>query len=910
MKTNLANKKKAILKGGYLGAVAVALLTTSGAQAQSESDDENSNANTAETIIVTGSRISKTGFDQPTPTTVIGTEELLQGDRPNIQQVLNDQPQFRPTVTPTVSVGNTSSGTAPADLRGLGTNRTLTLVNGRRYVGDNNLNFVPTSLISRVEVVTGGASAAWGSGAVAGVVNIILNDELEGLTLGADYGISSRGDGARYGFEGSYGTSFADGAGHVMIGAEYVKDKGVLDRNSRKNLGSANFIPVAGGLELVRDVNTLPFGISGGGGLITSGIFAGQTFNRDGSLRAFSGPNAQGVGGSDAVGLYDHIIVSTPVERMSIYARASYDIGNAKLWIDGTYGRSESDYDFLPDFLTPPLTIQADNPYLSAGIQSQLAAAGETSFSYYRLFDDLLMSRFNGIRENKEGAIGIDGFFGNGFKYSAHYSHGEVDSDQSFGNARLASNFDNAVNAVLSGGDIVCAINADGDPTNDDPACSPLNPFGRYNASAESLNYVTGTQRSFSTSKLDSLGAEVQGDLFSLWAGPVTVAVGVEARWEELVTTRTPETVAGDFGIPLFTTDLSGGFNVKEGFAEIAMPLLDIEDKFTLDFNGAARYSDYSTSGGIWSWKAGGTARLFNDILLRVTRSRDIRSPSINELFSSRSINVRPLVDQDTEGRAAANPAYNPNPALVTTFTGGNPDLNPEISSTLTFGGSISPSFLPGFRFSVDYYDISIDGAIATLSGSNLTLACKQGSVDACARITRDGTGTVTQVLANFQNIAQFETSGIDFEAAYTRPVMDGSLRIRAIASYVDKFIFDTGLNRNDTAGDVGSGTLNGVPKWRGTLSVGYDNDDMGADVRVRYIDGGLYDHLLTNLVNNKTDARTYVDLGLRFKVTDRFTLSGNVNNLFDKNPPLSPQGNPHYDVIGTYFSIGAKAKF
>src|SRR5690606_27154623 len=116
MKTNLANKKTAILKGGYLGAVAVALLTTSGAQAQSESDDENSNANTAETIIVTGSRISKTGFDQPTPTTVIGTEELLQGDRPNIQQVLNDQPQFRPTVTPTVSVGNTSSGTAPADL--------------------------------------------------------------------------------------------------------------------------------------------------------------------------------------------------------------------------------------------------------------------------------------------------------------------------------------------------------------------------------------------------------------------------------------------------------------------------------------------------------------------------------------------------------------------------------------------------------------------------------------------------------------------------------------------------------------------------------------------------------------------------------------------------------------------------
>lgn len=910
MKSNLTKKQNAILKGGYVSAVAIALLGTSGVHAQTAPNTAENTEDTAETIVVTGSRIDKAGFDQPTPTTVIGAEELLLGDRPSIQQVLNDQPQFRPTVTPTVSVGNTSSGTAPADLRGLGTNRTLTLVNGRRFAGDNNLNFVPKSLVSRVEVVTGGASAAWGSGAVAGVVNIILNDELDGLSLGADYGISSRGDGARYGFEGSYGTSFADGAGHVMIGAEYVNDKGVLDRNSRENLGSANFIPVAGGLELVRDVNTLPFGISGGGGRITSGIFAGQTFNPDGSLRRFDGPNAQGVGGSDAVGLYDHIIVSTPVERLSVYARASYEIGNAKIWIDGTYGRSESDYDFLPDFLVPPLTIQSNNAFLSPAMQGQLAAAGETSFSYYRLFDDLLMARFDGIRENKEGAIGIDGSFGNGFKYSAHYSHGEVDSDQTFGNARLASNFNNAINAVLSGGQIVCAINADATATNDDLACSPLNPFGQFNASEESLDYVTGTQRSFSTSKLDSLAAEVQGDLFSLWAGPVTVAVGVEARWEELTGTRTPETVAGGFGIPLFTTDLSGGFNVKEGFAEIAMPLLDIEDKFALDFNGAARYSDYSSSGGIWSWKAGGTARLFNDVLLRVTRSRDIRSASISELFSRRSINVRPLVDQDTDGRLAANPAYNSNPALVTTFTGGNPDLQPEISSTLTFGGSVSPSFLPGFRFSVDYYDISIDGAIATLSGSNLTLACKQGSADACSRITRDGTGTVTQVLANFQNIARFETSGIDFEASYIRPIFDGSLRVRAIASYVDKFIFDTGLNRNDTAGDVGSGTANGVPKWRGTFSAGYDNDEFGTDVRVRYVDGGLYDHLLTNLVNNKTDAEMYVDLGIRFKVNDRFTLSGNVNNLFDNKPPLSPQGNPHYDVIGTYFSVGAKAKF
>ncbi len=180
-----------------------------------------------EEIIVTGSRIAKAGFDQPTPTTVVGEVELREGNRPNIQQVLNDQPQFRQTVTPQVSNGNTSTGTAPVDLRGLGTSRTLTLLNGRRFVGENNLNFVPTNLVQRVEVVTGGASAAWGSGAVAGVVNIILKNDLEGISVGGRTGISSRGDGAQYGFDASFGTHFAGGNGHFMIGADYIKDEGI-----------------------------------------------------------------------------------------------------------------------------------------------------------------------------------------------------------------------------------------------------------------------------------------------------------------------------------------------------------------------------------------------------------------------------------------------------------------------------------------------------------------------------------------------------------------------------------------------------------------------------------------------------------------------------------------------------------
>ncbi|QNQ10780.1 TonB-dependent receptor plug domain-containing protein [Sphingomonas alpina] len=877
-------------------------------------------------IIVTGSRIRRDGFDQPTPTTVLGDVELRQGARANIQQVLNDQPQFRATVTPQVSNGNTSTGTAPVDLRGLGINRTLTLVNGRRFVGDNNLNFVPTGLIEQVQVVTGGASAAWGSGAVAGVVNLILKDDLQGVTVGAQSGISSRGDGMRYGFDASFGTKFAGGNGHFMIGGEYLKDEGIFDRNSRRNLGSAGIVRVNPtsltdlSTRLTRDVN---YGNISRDGLITTGVLAGQNFGSDGVLRPFRGGTPLGagafpgqmIGGADGVGLYDDVSASTPFDRLNIYGRASYDLGGATIWVDGTYGRSTSNARFLTDFIVPPLTISATNPFLSAAVRNQLAAAGETSFTLGRMFSDVLSMRFNTKRENWEGAFGINGDLGK-FKYRAHYSHGEIHENERLENSRIDANFTNALDAVSSGGKIVCAINADAITTNDDPACRPLNPFGRYNASAEAVDYVTGTQQQLTTTKLDSVAAEIQGDLFSLWAGPVTLVVGGEARWSSISSTRNADAVAGIFSLPVYTSDLKGSFNVKEAFTEVSFPVIDAEGVAKVELNGAARYSDYSNSGGIWSWKAGGTARLFNDLLLRVTRSRDIRSPDINELFSVRNINVGALVDQDSAGRVAI-PGYNATPQAVTTYSGGNPDLVPEVSKGWTAGITYSPSFFRGFSLAVDYYDVNINGAITTLTASSLTLACSKGNTAACNSIIRNPTTqTVETVFSNSQNIASFSTRGVDIEASYVLPLsrvsssMGGTLRMRALATYIDSFIFDTGVTRVDSAGSVGDATANGVPKWRGTLGLTYQDNIVGFDARVRYVDGGLYNRALTTLVNNKIASRTYLDLGAQFKVMDRFTLFGNVNNVFDAPPPITTAGNPHYDIVGTYFTAGVRVKF
>lgn len=878
-------------------------------------------------ILVTGSRIAREGFDQPSPTTVIGEAELRQAARANIAQVLNDAPQFRPTVSPAVSVGNTSSGTAPVDLRGLGTARTLTLLNGRRFVGDGNLNLIPSGLVKRVEVVTGGASAAYGSNAVAGVVNILLDTDYEGLTLGGNAGVSSRGDAGRYTLEAKGGIEFAGAAGRIVGGVEYVKDQGIVDRNTRPNLGSAGFVRVNPTLatdlrtRLVRDVN---YTNRSADGVVTAGALAGLTFNRDGTTRPFRGPDALGVGGVDGIGLYDDVYAATPFERVNGYVRASYDIGDATLYAEGLYGNAKSNYPFFPDLLLATQTINATNPFVRQEVRNQLAAAGQTSFTVGRVFNDIFPNLFDLERKNIEGAIGVEGSIGS-WRYNAHASYGTVESNERTTGTRIAARYTRAVDAVANGaGQPVCAVNADAITTNDDPACYPLNILGNGAADPRALAYVQGTQSQRVLNKLISFGFELQGDLIQLPAGALTVAGGIEGRKEEQSTLRDPLTrTPGYFAFPVYSQDFSGEFSVKEIFGEVAVPVFNAERTAKLDLNGAARYSDFSTSGGSTTWKVGGTLRLFEDLLLRATRSRDIRSPSIGNLFGVRGTNIGALNDQDRAGRTAT-PGYNPAPSQVFTYSGGNPDLEQERANTLVLGGSYSPSFIPGLSFSVDYYDIKIDGAITTLTGSQLTLACANGNQAACDRVIRDSTGTVTTVFANAQNVASFATSGLDIEASYVLPLSNinagwnGELRLRALANYVEKFVTNDGTLAVDRVGSVGN-TAAGVPQWRGTFSASYQTDNFGLDARVRYVDGGLFDTLsvvtttagvTSGLVNNAVASRTYVDIGAQFKVTDRFTFFGNINNLFDIDPPLSTAGPVHYDAVGTYFLFGARANF
>ena len=856
-------------------------------------------------IVVTGSRIDRAGFSAPTPTTVLSGAELRQGSRPSIAQVLNDLPQFRASTTPVTNASGTASGSSPADLRGLGSSRTLTLLNGRRFTGAGDLNTVPQGLVERVEVVTGGASAAWGSGAVGGVVNILLNENLEGLTVGGQNGISSRGDAFRYQFDATFGTKFGGDAGHFMIGAQYLDDEGVLDRDTRPNLGSTTLYTNPPGsahaFVIARDVN---YSNASVGGLITTGILAGQTFNNDGTLRPFRYGNPRGsqvMVGGEGTSLRDETALSAPHERINAYARASFDLGDAELWVDGIYSRMSAQYPFYAESNRDNITVSRDNPFLSPTIRNQLIAAGQTSFRLGRVFQDYGYRTFGYTRQTIDAAVGIDGSFGDGkWRYGAYFGRGELTDDRGYLNQKVTTNFARAIDVVASPttGQPICRI-ALTDPTT---ACRPLNLFGEGNADPAAVAYAFSNAAHVQyTTKLDTAGVNLRGDPFALWAGPVSIAVGAEARWESIRSSELdPLSEARAFATFNFS-GLEGGFNVKEGFGEVAIPLLD-EDFSKLEFSAAGRYSHYSNTGSVWSWKLGATNRIFENLLIRASHSRDIRSGSLSELYTTRTTTQSNVADPVTKT------TYQ-----IVTFGGGNPTLNPEIGRTTTIGGTYSPPFIPGLNVSIDYFDISIEGAIATLSGQDIVTRCANGNAELCSQIVRQN-GLITTVFATFVNLAEYKTNGLDMEGSYVLPLSDlagsmpGSLRFRVLATYVASLTTDDGVSKIEYVGDVGDGVPFGTPKWRGTASVTYQDEVLSGHARVRYVGGGVYNHLL-DIENNAISARTYLDVGAQVKIGG-LTLFSDINNVFDRDPPLTTGGQIHFDQIGRYFTAGARVRF
>ena len=791
--------------GSVIGAC-VAILASAGVSAQTTDmapvEDE------AEAIVVTGSRIDR-AFDAPTPTLQVTASDLSVAARTNVAAALNDLPQFRATTSPQTTGTNTSAGQAPVDLRGLGISRTLVLVNGRRLSSDNDLNAIPTVLIKSVDIVTGGASAAWGSGAVAGVVNVTLDGKFTGVKLGAQAGISSYGDAAEHRFEGAFGTSFADGRGHFVIGGEYLNNEGVIPKVSRPNVGRWATISNGGGTFILSpDVG---FSNAAYGGIILSGVLAGKGFNPDGSLRPINYGVVSGTNmiGGEGPSNDDLSPLVTPQRRYSMAAQASFDLTeNLTVTAEFRHSRMWNNYIWFGDHNRGNLTIKSDNAFLRQEIRDAMAAAGQTSFTMGRFNSDLSYSTIDFERKNTQATLAIDGKSSDGrWRYGAYYSHGQFDNNIDTPGFLLTTPYAQAVDSVISPttNKPICRIAL----TNPNTNCVPIDLFGLGAPSQDAIDYVTGTPRSRSRTKLDTAGFSLRGEPFDLWAGPVSIAVGGEWRKESINARVGDLDLAKAFQTFSFSP-LKGSFTVKEAFAEILLPLArDLPVLNKLEFNGAARISDYNTTGSIWSWKLGLTNEFFPGVKGRVTRSRDIRSANLAELYTQSTTGYNTLTDPKTNTSV-----------YVLNNGGGNPNLRPETADTFTAGFVLSP--LSRLNLTLDYYDIRIKDVITTIAAQDLVTRCFNGNLDLCTKVERDASGTIVRTVATFINLAEYQTDGVDAELSYVLPVSAGNLTFRLLGTWVSRLSTNDGVSKIDYVKSQGYSFGLGVPEWRVNASVAY----------------------------------------------------------------------------------------
>ncbi|MCP3732981.1 TonB-dependent receptor plug domain-containing protein [Sphingomonas sp. MG17] len=854
-------------------------------------------------IVVSGSRIDRPGFESPTPLTRVSAEELGVGSRANVGAALADLPQFKAGQSPQTSGTNAQAGRMPVDLRGLGAARTLVLIDGRRFTSDNDLSTVPSILVKNVDIVTGGASAAWGSGAVAGVVNILLNHDLKGLRLGAEAGISTYGDAGQRRLEAAFGTDFDGGRGHFMIGGEYLENDGLMTKVARPNTGRWVLLTQNGVSTLTPNVGYANAVI---GGIILSGVNANKGFNPDGTLRNLVRGTVVGANmiGGEAPSDDDYSPLATPQTRVAGLVNVSYELfDDAKLTIEGRYSRYWGNYTWFGDHNRGGITIQRDNAFLRPEIRQQMLLAGQTSFTMGRFNSDLSYTTIDLEREAFQTTVALDGSFDEGrWRYGVYFSHGQYQNNIDTPGFRKTVEFANAIDAVVGpAGTPVCRIALTNPTTN----CVPLNLFGNGAPSAAAIAYVTGTPSLRSTTRLHTFGADLRGEPFELPAGPVSIAVGVEGRWESI------NSVAGALDrARVFTTfqfgDLAGKDSVKEAFGEIVIPVLkDVPFFNKLELNGAARYSDYRNSGGIWSWKLGATNEFLPGVVGRVTRSRDIRAPSLSDLYTTRTQSYVGVVD--------VNPVTGVSQSVTALIIGGgNANLLPEAADTWTAGITTSP--LRGLTASLDYFDITINGVIASVGAQDVINRCRAGNQDLCGRISRDAGGNLIEVRAVPANLQQYKTNGVDGEIAYTTSLGGDptkKLNFRLVGTWVNSLTINDGITNVEYVKNTSYAFVTGMPDWRINGSVGYSDDGFNAVVRARYIGPGYYNRNQA-ITNNRVPAYTYVDLQLSKTIAAggrEFDIYANVSNLFDKDPPIASLFSPFYDTVGRFVTVGARVR-
>lgn len=975
------HRSRALLRlSAGLGALAFAAPATAWAADISESTAgadaggvaELDAADGGEAIVITGSRIARRDLVSDTPIVTVGADQLLSTGEATLERSLNQLPQFGLGENST-RTGFATTGQATLNLRSLGSERNLVLLDGRRLQPSNiqqvvDVNTLPLALLESVEIITGGASAAYGSDAIAGVVNFRTRRDFEGLQIDARYSITGEGDGAVRDITGTLGGNFADGRGNAVLSIGYTERDAVGYRDRaffRRNLGGTDLrIPIGayapgGNAPSQQAIDDLfaTYGIAPGSVVRSSAL----ALNTDGTL--FSASNGvfnyrEGWSGLLNTGrqinnLNQFLVLQAPLERITAFGRVTYDLSAGVT----AYAQAQyADYEtrifvepgntsisipitnpFIPDALRPLLASRAD-PDANLILEKRFIEAGP------RLTDRELQT-YQFLAGLRGGFDRIDG------SWDVYASHGRTRITETSPGSVLASSLRTLINAP-DGGNSICA--------------GGYNPFGINPLSEACFEYLVASP--FRETELTQTVAEalVQGRLFTLPGGDVRFALGVNYRRNGYETNPDRLLAAGDVVGVQFTRFSEGTTDVWEGYGELLIPILSDQPFFqSLGVNLGYRYSEYNISGGAHTYKAEGHWEPVRGLRFRGGYARAVRAPSVGELFVAPSGSV-PTIGRPEQGQGdpcnAASASRTGSQAagvralclaqgvplaVIDTFVNlqndspatqiGNPNLDPEKADTFTAGVTFAPRnaspWLSGLSLSVDYYNIEVDGAIGVYSALQSVTSCfnidgANPNLDAnnefCANISRDPlTGRISQILQPTRNLGAFRTSGVDIAFRWSVPVTaDGRLTLDSNLTWLESFEVQNApgwpfRSYKGTVGGIASFQPGSLPEWQAVTRLTYSTRDYELGGRWRFIDSmdAVQRVLNPNATTPGVGSYSLFDVFASVRVGPDLSLRLGVNNVANREPPIvgGVQGateSSTYDVLGRTFYVSTRINF
>jgi iron complex outermembrane receptor protein len=944
------------------GALAVAFPLAGHAQAAPATEQASEAGQKIEAVLVTGSRVIINGDNSPTPVTAVRAQDLLSLQPSTIADALNTLPVFssprNQTSNPSGGAGGVSGGGNPAanqlNLRNLGAVRTLILFDGHRVApttanGTVDVDMIPQMLLQRVDVVTGGASAVYGSDAISGVVNFITDKGFNGVKTNIQTGISDEGDGRQSQFGVAYGTRLGDKA-HFEGSYEFRDDKGILYRSSRPATARTT-VQGAGTAALPYFVNSdTRLATTTFGGYIRNGVLAGQQFATNGVLGTFDAGSRTGFNPtvptqSGGDGAYQDGSLKSPLRSHQLFGRLDYDFTDTThgyVEVAGNLKRNEF-YANWPGL--NGVTLSRDNAFLPSAYRDQLAAANQATFTLGKIIQTA--PRLNPVIDEHQVFLnaGLEGELGTGYKWDVGYVHSsssmKVTNNNNVNQLRLAAALDAVAGA---NGTTVCRATLTNPASF--PGCVPMNVFGPTSESAEAISYILSNTHFNAHTVQDDVSASISGAPFSTWAGPVTVAVSGDWRRQayEANSDATSANASNCSALGLryncvsSTTEWTQPYEnrsrvaqtVKEGAVEFDAPLLkDAPLAKSLNLNGAVRYTDYDTSGRYTTWKIGADWHLSDEVRLRSTRSRDLRAPTLDDLFApATTISGSNSTDSLLGVQSTA-----PN------TTTSNPDLKAEKGDTTTIGIVYSSRRIRGFSLALDAFDIKVSDAITQVQGTNFSYqaACyaSGGTSPLCATQVRalgnytNAPGNVVTQWYSFPiNFAKVHTWGADFEANYATSIRDHALTLRGLVTWQPHIKYMTpGLPTLDMGGVAyGATGLQASPVWRATAFVRYSPlKDLNVDVMERWRSTLGLSADPTQITSGRVASFYTTNLNVDYRIRHdaaNINLYFNVQNLFNKIPPGANFSGTQQNIgnfggfamgddpVGRYFAAGVRLKF